>query len=450
MTGGAPQAPELVPGVAYREAVEAALRHRTEESFRDSAFFRTHGAALERLLLVPRVEAPAGEREGGCAGAPDAISLRVLQWNIEKGKELSGIIRRLRDDPWMRAADLVLLNEVDAGTARGGNGDQARLLAAALGMHHAWLPTFIECTKGVGSDLDAEGENSLGLHGLAILSRWPIIAARGAVLPSCHDYFDFHEKRIGGRRGLYTLITTGERRFVAATTHLEVRRTPRCRAAQFAAFLRGLEASLAEWSRDGLLEAPGPADPREAAAGTTILGVPVLLGGDWNTNTFRRGGLAPAAAEFLRILGTPAGVLAAELARPFRREPLFSLLAADGFFVEGCNEAVPTAEQELASVEDLAMLPAWLASRIARAFGLSERVLRMRLDWMAVRGFQPQGSPVTLPPAGADRRALSDHAAIGVDLRFAAQRILRSAPSSSSSPGRPGQRWAPRRGSPRR
>jgi endonuclease/exonuclease/phosphatase family metal-dependent hydrolase len=452
MNDGGSEASELVPGVAYRELVGAVMRHRTEESFRNSAFFHAHGAALVRLLLAPRVDAPAEEEDGkgpgiaadrvdrvdrvdpGSVALPGAASLRVLQWNIEKGRELEGIIRRLREDPWMCRADLLLLNEVDRGTARGGNVDQARCLAAALGMHHAWLPTYIECTKGTGADLYAEGENTLGLHGLAILSRWPVTAARAVTLPSCHDYFDFHEKRFGGRRGLYTLITAGDRRLVAATTHLEVRRTPCCRARQFAAFLRGLDESLGAWAKDGLLDggASGELSNEErgtrvvkrglrngeskAAAGIAASCIPVILGGDWNTNTFRRGSLSRSVLEFLRLVTTPAETLAAQLVAPFSREPLFALLAAEGFAVAPCNEAVPTVAQDLGSVEDLPALPASMARGVLRAFGLSGRVLRMRLDWIAVRGLQARGRPVTLSATGQDGRALSDHAAIGIDL----------------------------------
>lgn len=428
MSPDGPDPPPVVSGVTYRDLVDAAMRYRTEESFRASAFYRAHGGALERLLVTPRVEAPVVR-----AGSPAAACLRVLHWNIEKGRELKGIIRRLREDPWMCRADLILLNEVDCGTARGGQVDQARRLAEALGMNHAWLPTYIECTKGVGADLDAEGENTRGLHGLAILSRWPITAARASTLPHCHDYFDFHEKRLGGRRGLYALIAAPGRPLVAATTHLEVRRTPRCRASQMAAFLRGLAESLEAWSREGLLggEARGkPGDEERggesggvgAAAGSAASRVSaappvgVILGGDWNTSTFRRGTLAHSAAEFLRLVTTPAGTLAAQLVEPFSREPLFGLLAAAGFAVRPYNEAVPTVAQDLGSVEDLGALPALLARGIDRGFGLSRRVLRMRLDWIAVRGLQACGRPVTLPAAGQEGRPLSDHAAIGIDL----------------------------------
>jgi hypothetical protein len=253
---------------------------------------------------------------------------------------------------------------------------------------------------------------------------------------------------------LYTLIAAGDRPFVAATTHLEVRRTPRCRALQFAAFLRGLDESLGVWTREGLLdrglsgrlrneergerneergkrkeergtrkeergernEEEGVSDEEsKVAAGVAASGVPVILGGDWNTNTFRRGTLARSAVEFLRLVTTPAETLAAQLVAPFSREPLFDLLAAEGFAVAPCNGAVPTVAQDLGSIEDLAAIPASLARGVDRAFGLSGRVLRMRLDWIAIRDLQVCGRPVTLSAIGSDGRALSDHAAIGID-----------------------------------
>jgi hypothetical protein len=153
-----------------------------------------------------------------------------------------------------------------------------------------------------------------------------------------------------------------------------------------------------------------------AVAGIAASGVPVVLGGDWNTSTFRRGTLARSVVEFLRLVTTPAETLAAQLVAPSSREPLFALLAAEGFAVAPYNGTVPTVAQDLGSVEDLAAIPASLARGIDRVFGLSGRVLRMRLDWIAVRSLQARGRPVTLPAAGPDGRALSDHAAIGIDL----------------------------------
>jgi len=480
---------ELAPGLPYREFLREALRHRTEGEFRASAWFRRYGEALDRLSRTPRIawrvdpEAPHGAdtygapaygvaagaaaadsvaaysvaagaaaADGAAAEAPTSAgaavlyaspsprpartSVRIAQWNIEKGRELPGIIAKLRDDPWLREAHIVCLNEVDDGTARGGNVDQARELGRALGLTAVFLPCWVECTRGVGPDLEIPGEHRRGLQGIAILSRLPVRAAAACVLPACFDAFDFHEKRYGGRRGLFVRLDWGGWPLIVGTTHLEVRNTPRCRAEQIGAFLGGLRqflegsagASVAAGAPGGAVPAAqvpghGPPDPSAGPRGLEAAGralpleaVPVLLAGDWNTSSFHRGTLAGSAREFFRILLRSPEELDRELAWPVAREPLFARLAAEGFSVDRWNEAAPTARQDLGRVEDLDRLNPWLARRLDRLAGLSGRTLHMRLDWVAARGLRLAGRPVTIPPSGPDGRTLSDHAVVGVDV----------------------------------
>jgi endonuclease/exonuclease/phosphatase family metal-dependent hydrolase len=379
---------ELIPGLFYKEFVEEAMRHVREDSFRASPFFARYGPALLNLLSTPRIDHAS-------QGAPSRPTFRLVHWNIEKGKALSGLIHHLTTDPYLREADVWCLNEVDIGTARAGsNADIARELARALGCGAVYLPSYIECTKGYGSDLLIEGENRRGLHGLAVLSRWPIEEARMAPLPACFDYFSFTEKRFGFRQGLYVRLKWNDRPLIVATTHLEVRRTPRCRARQFAAFLLGLDEARTAWGREA----------------------PVVLSGDWNTNSFRRGGLGQSLVEFLRIVSTPAHRLDRELARPYRREPLFGLLAHAGYELDPFNEADATVAQSLGSVEDLDLLPRPVAELVSRTFRLPQRLLRMRLDWIAVRGLTAVAPPRTLKGLTHRGVCVSDHDPIGVDL----------------------------------
>ncbi|MCA9727723.1 MAG: hypothetical protein KC729_08565, partial [Candidatus Eisenbacteria bacterium] len=230
---------EVAPGIAYRAFVEAASSCRTEAEFRASRFFRENGEALESVLSKPQIEAHPATRPSG----RDDDRLRVVHWNIEKGKELPLIIRRLTTDPVLRAADLYCLNEVDVGMARsGGNAHVARVLAEALGCHSVFVPSYLECTKGPGAEAEAPGENRRGWHGLAILSRIPIESARVVALPHCFDYFDFFEKRFGRRQGLVARIRWQGAPLEVVTTHLEVRNTPACRARQMEALLQGIGA----------------------------------------------------------------------------------------------------------------------------------------------------------------------------------------------------------------
>ncbi|MBK8231584.1 MAG: endonuclease/exonuclease/phosphatase family protein [Candidatus Eisenbacteria bacterium] len=383
---------DLVPGLPYADFVREARRHLHEASFRNSDFFRLHAQALEALLHTPQIS--------GRYGLPPAgrDRLAVVHWNIEKGKQLSGLRQRFALDPDLQQADLVFLNEVDVGMARAGsNADVGRELAEAWGGHLVYLPSYIECTKGLGDERLVDGENSRGLHGLALLSRLPVVEARMFPLPACWDYFDFEEKRLGFRQGLYVLLDWHGVPVVAATTHLEVRRTPAGRQIQAEAFFRGLAAALKRWGSD----------------------LPVVIAGDWNTNTFARSGWWNTLRGFVRIVSTPPERLARELRAPFDREPLFDNLRWERFDWQPFNDDSPTASQRLGTVEDLSLLPPALAEAVVRAFQVKDRVLEMRLDWIAGRGVVAAGAPRTLSPGSwspqSDRvegSALSDHAPI--------------------------------------
>ena len=89
--------------------------------------------------------------------------LRVLVYNIHAGKDAAGRPNLDRVAELVRTveADVVLLQEVDRGTERSGRVDQLAELERATGLHGAF-----------GKTLDYQG----GDYGIAILSRWPIVA----------------------------------------------------------------------------------------------------------------------------------------------------------------------------------------------------------------------------------------------------------------------------------
>ena len=172
--------------------------------------------------------------------SPPKPWVRCIRRNVEKGKKLKAIIKAFQSDSRMHEADLVFLQELDVGMARSGNQFIARELALALRMNYAFVPSFIELTKGVGDDLDAPGENQTGFQGNAILSRFPILNPRSIPLPQCFEPFGFTEKRYGRRNALVCELSFRDKHFTAVSIHLEVRNTPGCRATQMAALLRRL------------------------------------------------------------------------------------------------------------------------------------------------------------------------------------------------------------------
>jgi len=285
------------PPFPLKEAVRVALAAPTPEDFYATPFYCQHGAALEEWLHAVRSGGPPAT-----AAAEPAARVRLVQWNIQQGKAWDRILAAIEAEPRLREADLWTLNEVDIGMARSENRDVCRALADQLGMHWVFAANYLELTKGLGADRLAPGENQVGLHGCALFSRWPLLRASAAELPECHDYFRFREeKRYGCRRVLWAIVAHPMGEFLLATTHLEVRNTPACRARQMAAALSALP-DLPGW-----------------------------FTGDWNTNTFHRRSLHQQAREFLRLQRTPPEEIDRQLRYPWGREPLLRMVEAGDF-----------------------------------------------------------------------------------------------------------------------
>jgi len=377
----------FVPDFPLQDGIRAAIAARSRAAFRASAFYRARGPQLERWLRAIRTGAPA--RPPAASARPDSI--RIAHWNIQQGKAWNALASTFEREPRLREADLITLNEVDIGMSRALNLNVAGELAERLGLHWAFVANYLELTKGPGPDRQAPGENRIGLHGLGILSRWPFEETGAGDLIECFDYFHFpEEKRYGRRRALWARIRHPRGPFILATTHLEVRNTPDCRARQIERALCAIP--------------PGPA----------------WFTGDWNTNTFRRRTLVQQAGEFLRLQRTPPDALDRELIEPWTREPLLDLVESAGFRFHEWNDSAPTARQVLSGVEELDRLPASIARAMRSRFHLDGRVLRMRLDWISARGPWTPSSTTgdsvwTLTSAGPDGDSASDHAPIGCE-----------------------------------
>ena len=229
-----------------------------------------------------------------------------------------------------------------------------------------FLPTYIECTKGLPEERLAPGNNRLGLHGLCVLTRRPIRDVTVIELPPAWDYFGYSEKRFGGRRALVVRIDAGFGDIDLIATHLEMRSPPSGRAEQVRAFLDRHEAL-------------------RSSRGET----PALAVGDLNTHTFSRGRSGDTLRGFFRVVGTEPKRLNQELLHPEQREGLFQEFARSGWHREGFNDSAPTAWQELGRVEDLRLLPPSAGRLVLKVFQLEGRRLPLRLDWMFGKGLTP-------------------------------------------------------------
>lgn len=353
-------------------------------------------AELERhplfAKLRPQLEAALATIDAGdfsSAAAPRRARYRVAAWNIERGIEFSGQVKALRTHPYLRECDALLLTETDLGMARSGNRAVAQEMACRLGMHYVFAPCYINLAKGCGVEMDAPGENELGLHGNAVLSRYPITRVRAVRLHNGVDKMARREKRIGRQTALAADIDFPGLPITAVSVHLDAQSTQRHRRDQMADVIAGLDRHR-----------------------------PVLLGGDWNTSTYNSTTALSAILGFcLRVMMGVDNVIRNHYLHPYRRfeRGLFRLLEEHGFDYRAANVAgEPTGWYDIADTKARRNLgewvPGWCFAFIRWALRNHGGRCPLKLDWFATRGLRAE-NPTVIHGLG-----LSDHDPAGVDL----------------------------------
>jgi endonuclease/exonuclease/phosphatase family metal-dependent hydrolase len=355
----------------YQPVVDDLKAYATFQELRRSPAYRQHEKTLNRLFNQPRVyESPAA--------APRLQAfLRVAVWNIERGAQLQGIIDALNHHPILAYADLLLLNELDIGMRRSGNLDVAQSLSRALAAHAVYGTEYLEFTKGTGEELQLTGHNTTALHGNAILTRHPFANPQLVRLPRCEDNFASREKRLGGRLAILVDLEIGGTKLLASTAHLDVVNSPRCRARQLRRALAAIEERL-----QGEAGSIGLSDSAPAPLPATAK---IILGGDFNTHTFARGGLFRTLKSTVKILGSNRQRLARSL---MRREAAIAELEKFHYEVDALNDGLPTASSLVSALDDKSSLPAPVRWFIMRRVGEEGIRLEFRLDWLAARGLK--------------------------------------------------------------
>jgi endonuclease/exonuclease/phosphatase family metal-dependent hydrolase len=351
--------------------------------------YRTLEPDIRRVLDTPetgnfiRGEAPASAR------------YRFVAWNVERGAQFEGQVEALRTHLYLRDADVLLLTETDNGMVRSGNRNVARDLACALGMQYAFAPCYLNLTKGSGIEQDIPGENELGLHGNALLSRYPMVNVRPVFLRNGVDIMASREKRIGRQAAMAADICFPNRTVTALSVHLDAHSTQRHRYLQL---------------RD-VLDAAGSMHP-------------TVVGGDWNTSTYNSSRALHAILGFwLRVLMGVDNVIRNHYLHPYRRfeRDLFGLLAERGFDYRACNRlgehTVSYDVEDLRATKALRdWVPGWCFHFIRWSLRNHGGRCPVKLDWFATRGVDCDNPRVIHEVREGREVPLSDHDPIGVDV----------------------------------
>jgi endonuclease/exonuclease/phosphatase family metal-dependent hydrolase len=339
----------------YQDLLNNLRLFNSKSELYQSSFYQQNSSILDKLLNhiweKPFINPKVHLKE----------FLRLVHWNIERGKHLEAIIELFNSDPILQFADIISLNEVDLGMNRTQNRNIAFELGQRLGMHAVYIPEYLELTKGIGDELTLAGENKESLHGNAVLSRYPILAAYPVRLPSCFDTYQFSEKRFGERVALIVEIEVNKQIIYLVNTHLEVRNTPKCRAKQFQSILQTLEKLPSK---------------------------PTIIAGDLNVGTFKRGNFYYSFLGFLRLAFNSPEKLALELRHPEKYEPLFNYAKKYGFEFESYNDDLVTCSTSITGVDEAKEMPSFLQTRIDRRLAPYKNRLEFRLDYIFARGIK--------------------------------------------------------------
>ncbi len=142
------------------------------------------------------------------------LSLKIVTWNVEWGKDSVGVSTALLTEPALIDADILLLQEVPRNDKEGypPNINLARQLAQQLKMNYVF---GVEWDRRL--DNDQEGE-----HGLATLSKYPI---GNALLIRHTPLSDFYQEKshYGGRATLALDLVIGDERVRVYNAHLATR-----------------------------------------------------------------------------------------------------------------------------------------------------------------------------------------------------------------------------------
>src|ERR1700757_4235975 len=173
-----------------------------------------------RLVLIP----------------PDSI--RVVNWNINRGLRLQRVIEFLAS----AKADVFLLQESDLNARRTHHLNIAREIAQKLQMNYVFGREFQELSQG--------SRASPAYHGQATLSRWPLSNSRVLRFQKQSNFWRPHwflpeiepfQERLGGRLALVADANVGDKRIVTYNLHLESRGDDRLRSAQMTEALQDAE-----------------------------------------------------------------------------------------------------------------------------------------------------------------------------------------------------------------
>ncbi len=350
------------------------------------------------LFQVFALQGPGGERQGaprsiagpsetgretpGDAEATGPGPLKAICWNLERGKNFEAILQTFKTSSSFQNVDLFFLTEVDWGMARSGNRNITAELGKALGYYAYFAPSYFNLTQGHGSERYIEGQNQYGLHGKAILSRYPLQNLKSVGMPNAINKLKSKEARLGEKRALLGDLNLASEKLTLACAHLDAFSSPKMRRLQ-----------LSEVVKACVFESR------------------VLMAGDWNTNSINSTSGATLLKSMIRqiLLPGPKKMIQGHFPYPYRKfdKPLFEMLSRNGFDYESLNEMGVGTFDLFENDQEMGMMvsdqyPRWLIKKVNEVIVRSGGLVSLKLDWFAGKNIQAKSKRVLKLQKGKD------------------------------------------------
>ncbi len=341
------------------DTIPYALRVRLSDDIPAEGQFRV-------MKRIPQFDGPEVYNLAPMPGETPA-TIRAAVFNMEHGYRIREIAPFLQECPELKGADILFGNEMDDGTERSGNIDTARGLAELLGYNYAYALEFIELVNP---------NDNKGYEGNVLFSKWPIVRAESLYVPEGYNWYFDRQKRIGARVAVFCEIDVGGKHVGAVCIHLENRTSPEYRAVQTKAILE----KAAEMFGD----------------------LPILIGGDFNSNAFEDS--REAAKEYYELQRKTGYMRDVE-----DYEPLLGAVERSGFDYRSLNgNHIPTRRKPMQG-GDLELHLDWI-------FGKNVRCVKH--GWVSTLlkdcGWAGEASPLRK----VQEKQLSDHNAVWAEIEL--------------------------------
>lgn len=363
---------------------------KKKSTFLNSAFYQNFKTQINDILFgLEWDNTLSNKNESG-------EMVRLVSWNIERGKQLNGIINYFKEHLELSKADIILAIECDNGMGRTANRNIARELAEAIGMNYCFAPSYLVLDKGALGETNHKEENTTALHGTAILSKFPILAAKSVEVSPVKEVFHSSEKRLGCKKGLVAQLKINSKTIGIGAIHVDL-------------------------SSDAIDRAKQLSEVISAIPNSDIL----LVGGDFNCSTFNlrtKWGLFNQIVKKYFTVGFKGTIENYMTPEIIFDKPMFDVLSYNGFdFNKLNNRNKGTIYFDINDIlhneKTKKFVPPFFMRYLERKLRPWNGRVPLKIDWLAGKNAKAINAETIEKPTFQDI-LLSDHNPIFVDIEI--------------------------------